>query len=134
MSAQIIKKLLRFRSDTKGSSTIEAVMWLPVFIGIFALMTDAAMIFNGHSRVMRIVQDANRNLSIGRLITEDETEDYIVAALSNLSPNAVADTEIIAGVATTIVTVPTSDLEIIGMFPALNSIDMQITSQHLIEF
>ncbi len=134
MPYQFIKRVLRFRSDSKGSATIEAVLWLPMFIAIFALMADAAMIFNGHSRVMRVVQDANRNLSIGRLDTEDETEEYIVASLSTLSPNAVANTQIVAGVVTTVVTVPATDLEILGMFSSLNSIDLQIRSQHLIEF
>lgn len=132
---KLIRNLVAgFRSETRGSATIEAVLWLPVFIAIFALMTDAAMIFNGHSRVMRVVQDANRNLSIGRLESEVETEEYIIASLSDLSPNAVADTEIIAGVATTIVTVPATDLEILGMFSSLNAIDLRISSQHLIEF
>ena len=80
---------------------IEAVLWLPLFFAHFGLMTDAAMVFNGHSRVMRVVQDANRNLSVGRLADEAETEAYIVAALSGLSQNATASTTIVSGVATT---------------------------------
>ena len=97
-------------------------------------MVDVAMVFNGHSRVMRIVQDANRNLSVGRLATEDEVEAYIITALANLSPNATATTQIVSGVATTTAFVPATDLEIIGMFSAISSITLNVTAQHYIEF
>ena len=134
MLTSVLLRVTKFRSETKGSATVEAVLWLPLFFAVFGLMTNVAMIFNGHSRVMRVVQDANRNLSIGRLETENGTEEYIITALSSLSPNAVANTQIVAGVVTTDVTVPTSDLVLLNMFSSLNSIDLQITSQQLIEF
>ena len=60
--ARVIAGLGRFKRDKTGSATIEAVLWLPLFFAAFGLMTDAAMVFNGHSRVMRVIQDANRNL------------------------------------------------------------------------
>ncbi|MBV1869085.1 MAG: pilus assembly protein [Marinosulfonomonas sp.] len=123
-----------FSKENDGSATVESVLWIPMFMAAFALMTDVSMIFNGHSRVLRVVQDANRNLSIGRLETELETEDYITAALSEIAPNLIADTEIVAGVATSTVVVPASDLQILGMFSALTTLNISITSQHLIEF
>ena len=117
-----------------GSATVESVLWLPLFFAAFGLMTDAAMVFNGHSRVMRIIQDANRNLSVGRLESEAETEGYVLAGLASLAPRATVDTTITAGVATTVVRVPATDLEILGMFSALNNLTLTITSQQYIEF
>ncbi len=132
--ARVIAGLGRFKRDKTGSATIEAVLWLPLFFAAFGLMTDAAMVFNGHSRVMRVIHDANRNLSVGRLNTELEAETYILTALSGLAPNATASTQIIAGVATSVVQVPATDLEILGMFSALNSLTITVTSQQYIEF
>ncbi len=134
MSKFLFKSARRFTAETRGSATIEAVLWLPLFFALFGLMTDAAMVFNGHSRVMRVVQDANRNLSVGRLADEAETEAYIVAALSGLSPNATASTTIVSGVATTTAFIPATDLEILGMFSAISSITLNVTAQHYIEF
>ncbi|NKW71555.1 hypothetical protein HGD85_00895 [Rhodobacteraceae bacterium R_SAG10] len=130
----LAKMIRRFAGETHGTATIEAVLMLPLFFAFFALMVDVAMVFNGHSRVMRIVQDANRNLSVGRLATEDEVEAYIVTALANLSPNATATTQIVSGVATSTAFVPATDLEIIGMFSAISSITLNVTAQHYIEF
>ncbi|MBV1902844.1 MAG: pilus assembly protein [Marinosulfonomonas sp.] len=134
MKKILFSRFKTFSKENQGSATIESVLWLPMFLAAFALMTDVAMIFNGHSRVLRVVQDANRNLSIGRLDTEDETEEYIVAALSTLAPNLTADTSIVAGVATSTAVVPASDLQILGMFSAISTMNISVTSQHLIEF
>lgn len=135
MAASIINRIRNFRSRSDGSATIESVLWFPAFMVIFALMADGAMIFSGHSRVMRVVQDANRNLSIGRLRTEEDIQDYIVTALAQLSPGAsvVADMDTDPGIVTTVVTVPASDLEMLGMFNAFSSLELTITSQHFIE-
>ncbi len=134
MSSLLPRGLRRFYKKDDGTATVEAVLWLPIFFALFGLMTDAAMIFNGHSRVLRIVQDANRNLSVGRLETTVETEDWVVARLAQLSPNATVSTNIVAGVATTTAMVPATDLEALGMFGALNSITLAVTSQQFIEF
>ena len=97
-------------------------------------MVDASMIFNGHSRVMRVVQDGNRNLSVGRLNTELEVENWISTQLASLSNNVSVSTNITAGVATSTAYVPAVDLEILGMFSALNTMTISVTSQHYIEF
>ena len=107
-----------------GSATVETVLWLPLFFAAFGLMTDAAMVFNGHSRVTRILQDANRNLSVGRFVDEDETETYILAALNALAPNATASTTVTAGVATSVVQVPATDLEILVSVRLLSALNI----------
>lgn len=131
-------KLFGFARKQDGTATVETVLWLPLFFLAFGLMTDAAMIFNGHSRVTRVVQDANRNLSVGRYGIDMNTAtvataNYIETELAQLAPNANASTSVTAGVATTVVTVPATDLEILGMFSALNGLTLTITSQQFIE-
>lgn len=134
MSRLLPRGLRRFIKNDNGTATVEAVLWLPLFFALFGLMTDAAMVFNGHSRVLRIVQDANRNLSVGRLETTDETQDWVMARLAQLSPNATVSTDITSGVATTTAFVPAADLEILGFFGALNTLTISVTSQQYIEF
>ncbi|MEE9388824.1 MAG: TadE/TadG family type IV pilus assembly protein [Paracoccaceae bacterium] len=126
--------LRRFVRKTEGTATVESVLWLPIFFLLFGLMLDATMIFSGQSRVLRVVQDANRNLSVGRLDTTADTEAWIIAELANLSDNVTASTSITSGVATTTALIPAVDLEILGMFSSLNSLTISVTSQHFIEF
>ncbi len=134
MSTKLPNCLHRFCRNTEGTATVETVLWLPIFFALFGLMVDASMIFNGHSRVMRVVQDGNRNLSVGRLNTELEVENWISTQLASLSNNVSVSTNITAGVATSTAYVPAVDLEILGMFSALNTMTISVTSQHYIEF
>jgi len=129
-----VQRLRRFSAREEGSSTIEAVLWLPVFIGAFCLMADAAFIFNGQTIAMRTVQDANRNMSIGRLVTTDEVEAEVESNLATLSPNAVAQSSIVAGSVVTYLTIPSSDLVATGWLNRLMDIDLVIRSEHLIEY
>ena len=63
-------------------------------------MIDATYVFKGQTKVLRVVQDANRNMSIGRFTTDAEVEAYINAklALMNITPtntDAQSDTNVV---------------------------------------
>ncbi len=122
-----------FISSERGSATIEAVLWMPMFFGLFILMADSALIFNGQSQIMRIIHDGNRNYSIGRITSEAETETYIETALANYGPNLKAITRVDNGVITTTVSVPATDLTATKLLAAVAPITLQIASQHLME-
>lgn len=123
----------RFIRSTEGSSTIEAAIWMPILAFLLVLITDVSFIFYGRAEAMRIVQDGNRAFSIGRLTTEDETEAYIRAALSDLAPGATVTTLLANGVISTTVTLPVDDLMAIGTVPGMSGFNVAVASQHLLE-
>ena len=134
MLNKLRKGLRGFGRNSEGGATVEAVLWIPMFFFIFGLITDVALIFNGHSLIMRTIQDANRNYSVGRLTTESAAKAWIEAKLDNLAPNANATVTEYAGVVTTVVVVPATDLEALGMFDVINNLEITVTSQHFIEY
>ena len=122
------------RSD--GTATVEAVLWFPIFIAVFGLMVDSAMIFNGQAKVLRVVQDANRNLSIGRLDTDAEVEAYIRAELAmiGVTPSRTeALSDATTGTVSTLVLVPASQLQLLGYFSVLMNLALPVTAQHMRE-
>jgi Flp pilus assembly protein TadG len=122
------------RSD--GTATVEAVLWFPIFIAVFGLMVDSAMIFNGQAKVLRVVQDANRNLSIGRLDTDAEVEDYIRAELAmiGVTPSRTeAQSDATTGTVSTLVVVPARQLQLLGYFSVLMNLELPVTAQHMRE-
>ena len=122
------------RSD--GTATVEAVLWFPIFIAVFGLMVDSAMIFNGQAKVLRVVQDANRNLSIGRLDTDAEVEAYIRAELAmiGVTPSRTeALSDATTGTVSTLVLVPASQLQLLGYFSVLMNLELPVTAQHMRE-
>lgn len=123
----------RFVNREDGTATVEAVLWFPIFIAVFGLMVDSAMIFHGQAKVLRVIQDGNRNFSIGRLTTEAETETYIEGVLADLNITATAQTTETAGVAYTVVTVQAAQLQILGYFSALTNLEIKVGAEHMIE-
>lgn len=129
-----MKRLMhRFARDNSGSATIEFVLWLPMVLLAFGLTVDTSMIFYSQSKILRIVQDANRNASIGRLRTTTQAEDYIETRLQDVSSTATAHSSIVAGVITTSVTYPARDFQLLGFFSQLNDLQVTVSSEHLIE-
>jgi Flp pilus assembly protein TadG len=124
----------RFAKNEDGSATIEAVLWLPMFFAFFALLVDVSLIFHGQSQVLRITQDANRSLSLGRIDSATDTELFIESRLADYTPNAQAVTTVDNGLITTSVAVPISDLEILGLFGALSNATLTIWAEHLVEY
>ena len=89
---RLVRWSAAFCRRDRGAATIEVILWLPFFLGLFSLMVDISMIFNNQSRIMRIIQDGNRNYSIRRFETNAETETYVENRIAPISPNASAVT------------------------------------------
>lgn len=117
-----------------GTATVEAVLWLPIFLAVFGLMIDASLIFLGQSKVLRILQDANRNMSISRLDTDLEVETYINTELAklNIVPST-TDATSDGNVVFTVVTVPASQLQALGYFSSLLDLQVTVTSAHVLD-
>lgn len=123
----------RFAHQEDGAATIEAVLWLPFFLMLFGLLADVSMIFYNQSRLLRIVQDANRNFSVERLANETETAAFVESQALSVSANVVATTTKTAGLITTSATVPIEDLDLFGVAGVFGGVNMTIRAQHLSE-
>lgn len=120
-----------FARSECGAATIEAVLWLPMFVMIVALLADVSMMFHGQSRLLRAAQDANRNWSVQRLTSAEATESFVVNYLRDVSPNVVASTTSNAGLLTTTVSVPLNDLDLFGVAKIFSGARMTVRAYHL---
>ena len=126
-------KIRAARTGTDGAATIEAVIWLPAFFAIFALITDTSTIFGRESQVLRFVQDANRNLSTGYFATAAEARTDIIARIGRISPHAVVTTQVVGNVITTSVAMPLTDLTSTGLVAAFSSGSVTVSANHVKE-
>lgn len=123
----------RFRKED-GAVSIEATLWVPFFVILVTLIADVALVFYGQARAMEVSQDANRAFSVGTISSADEVKTYITSRLSTMSPNAQAHVNFNDGLITTVVVMPTADLDAVGFFTSLASVDMQVVTQMVKEF
>lgn len=119
--------------DEGGALTVESVLWIPFYIIILSLTVDASAMMHGSAKAMRIAQDVNRHASTGYYVTEDDLEAMTVAALAHFTPNAKVDAVIGDTAVSTTITIPSSDLEVIGFFGNFTDFDVSFATIHLLE-
>ncbi len=123
----------RFRRNEEGTATVEAVIWLPFLLFLLAFIADASLIFGAKAEVLRVLQDANRATSIGRLRTSQQTIDYITVRIGGISSSAVVTSVVTAGVVSSTVVIPASDLTATGMFGGMSDFNVRVNAQHMLE-
>lgn len=128
------RSLTGFLRRNDGTATVEAVLWLPIFMIVFGLMIDASMIYHGQSKVLRVLQDANRNMSIGRFDSDTEIEAYINSELARFGVTPTSTDAITDGnVVLTFVTVPAAHLQALGYFSSLVNLQISVSSAHILD-
>lgn len=120
------------RSES-GGATVEAVLWMPFFVFLFSLVVDASLVFGGQAEILRIVQDTNRGLSLGRYANIAAAKAHIELEIAELSPGAVVTVEAPDGIITTLVVIPASDLTATGIFDGFSDVNIVVKAQHLSE-
>ncbi len=125
--------LVRFLSDESGTLSVESVLWLPIYILFFAMIADVSMVFHNQAKTMRIVQDANRLASRGILEDASAVKEMVEARVHTISANATVTSAFGVDTVATTVVMPASDMTMIGLLNAINTVDVTVSSMHLVE-
>ena len=140
MRIQVYQKRLpsffsRFRHSENGTFTVEAVIWFPIFFILLAIIMNITMVFYTESQIMRVVQDANRAVSLNLLETETDAETFIQEQLAYLDAPLTVDTTITSTLVTTVLTTPATELMPFNfMTSAFSGINVGARAQHIIEY
>lgn len=127
------RRIRPFLHEERGAFTVEAVLWMPVFVFLFCLIADASLIFGKQAQVLRVVQDANRALSIGRFQSDLDAEAYITQQIAWFTQSAIVTTSVTNGVISSTVEIPAGDMTATGFISAFKSLTVSVTAQHLSE-
>lgn len=131
---RILTTLRSGRDDDGGSATIEFVLWVPVAVFLLLLTVDVGQIFLKQAQATRLVQDANRALSVGKLHTAVATDAFIKDRLAGFSTGVTTQTAITAGIISTTTQIPLRDLAITKVLPFGDGAAITIQSSHTMEF
>ena len=131
---RIALRPLRWMRGQDGSVSVEAALWLPIFMGLILVITNTSLVFYGQSQAMRVVQDANRAFSTGRLATEADVQAFIVERLAPLTAEPIVETVVHQGVIYTTAQLPVEDLAHIGTLNMFSGYHVNVASQFFVEY
>ncbi len=76
-----MRSVFAFLRDEKAAVTIEFVLWVPIFVGLLVLVTDASIIYLTHSEMWNVARDTTRRMTTEQITTTAEARDYAAAHL-----------------------------------------------------
>lgn len=133
--ASVVKHLRGFCADEDGSYSIEAVIWMPIFAILLALIMNVSVVFFTESQMMRVVQDGNRAFSLGRLTSPEEVEDYVIETLAYTDADLLVETTVSGGIIRTQLSAPATDLMPLNFLrDSFSNVRVGFTSQQIVEF
>ena len=130
---RVRRSLLSFGRLQDGTATLEAVLWTPVFLILFGMVTDTSTVFGRQAEILRIIQDSNRSLAVGAFQSVQQAEDYVTEKVSVFSENTSVDVAIVDGIISTSVSVPAADLTSTGLFDAINTLTITVGASQMSE-
>ncbi len=113
------KKAIKNFRDDSGSTTVEFVLWVPVFLVILALTVDVSLMFLRQSNMWHVARDTVRQVSLRQLTTEAQATTYATehATYSGDVPNVVVNIDRTNQYAQVRISVP---IKSAGVFGVLN--------------
>ncbi len=76
-----MRSVFTFLGDEKAAVTIEFVLWVPIFVGLFVFVTDASIIYLTHSEMWNVARDTTRRMTTEEITNDAEVRDYAAAHL-----------------------------------------------------
>jgi Flp pilus assembly protein TadG len=113
-----LKRLLRSQA---GTVTVEFVIWMPVFVAIIAITSDAAKLYLTQADMHNVARDTARRLATGELTNPTAAQDY---AKSQMLYSSLTYTYHITqdGTDDTVeISVPVSQACVFGLLPVLGN-------------
>lgn len=77
-----MKMIAAFLKDQRGSSTVEFVIWIPLFVFFLAATIDASMLYLTQTEMWNVARDTARRVTTGQLPTEQAAKDYAAELLT----------------------------------------------------
>ena len=110
-----MRGVFTFLRDEKAAATIEFVLWVPIFVGLFVLVTDASIIYLTHSEMWSAARDTTRRMTTGEITPRAQARDYAAAHLFLSSRTYVIDPDF-GGEMNVTLTIGLDDAVIFGYF------------------
>lgn len=123
-----MKTLSGFLECDRGSASMEAVIWIPVFLTMIISVTDVSFLFTTHTQMWHAARETARSMSLGEITTATQAQEYATARLPGhatftVSPQYDFDSNHVA----VTIDVGYGDASVFGIFENLLPLDMGST-------
>lgn len=130
-----LRRLLRSQA---GTVTVEFVIWMPVFVAIIALTSDAAKLYLTQADMHNVARDTARRMATGELTSISAAQDYAAGQLLypsltySYNITKVTDTTTNVTDDTVEISVPVSQACVFGLLPVLGNFSSALIDEKVV--
>ncbi len=77
-----LRRVCVFLGDDKGSESIQLVLWVPLFVFLLVIVTDASILYLNHTEMWNVARDTARRMAAGQLTSAADAESYAAGQLT----------------------------------------------------
>ncbi len=125
--------MARFFRSERGAVTVDAVIWIPVFVFILLFISEVSLAFAGETAITQVVEDANRLYASGYFQTAADTETFIRSQLPKLSSSMTVSITESNKIIKTVITVPLLSITGLNAVQQLSGITVTVSGEQLSE-
>ena len=111
-----MRSVFTFLGDEKGAVTIEFVLWVPIFVGLFVFVTDASIVYLTHSEMWSVARDTTRRMTTGQITSRAQAAEYAASHLFLGSRTYVIDPDFDSADMNVTIAIGLDDAAIFGFF------------------
>ncbi|MBD3624261.1 MAG: pilus assembly protein [Rhodobacteraceae bacterium] len=117
-----IRRFLGMDEDG-GTTTIEFVLWLPIFIAILSIVVDVCFVFLAQAKMYDVASDTARQYAVRTLSTEAAAKTYAEGKgeFNGETPTVTVTENSSEGTVEVVITHNIADIDITGIFSSIAS-------------
>lgn len=106
-----------------GTTTIEFVLWLPIFIAILSIVVDVCFVFLAQAKMYDVASDTARQYAVRTLSTEAAARAYAEqkGEFNGETPTVTVTENTAEGTVEVIISHDIADIDITGIFSSIAS-------------
>ena len=70
-----------FLNDERGSETVQFVAFVPLFVFLLVIVTDASFLYLTNSEMWNVARDTTRRMVAGQITSAQDAEDFAAERL-----------------------------------------------------
>lgn len=80
-----MRTIWKLLDDETGAMTVDFVVWLPLFVGLLVIVTDASILYLTQTEMWNVARDTVRRMTTGQVATKNDAECWAKTELTQTS-------------------------------------------------
>lgn len=128
-----MRMLRRLGRSEAGSYSVEAVLWVPIYVLMLGAIIDLSLLFYNRAGLTELAHQVNRGVAVGHFADATDAQAFLATRLGSYGDGAQGTVTIRDQEVETRLSVPAADISAMGAIPLFTDLVVNLSYTHLLE-